>query len=436
MWLIPVPIDASRRRRRIRTVAFLTVPALAVGTVLTACSSDGSDGDGKKRITLEAVGQVGDGPFVPDPQSDARGVSSAGGGGATAGDAPGAFGGTRQASRCDKAQLLKDLAGDRVKAEAWAEARGIPRKTIEDHVNGLTPAVLMHDTLVTNHNYDDGTTRSYQAVLQAGVAVLVDAYGKPAVKCNCGNPLREPDASVDVRASEYNGKRWEGFAVATVTVITPRPAAKGPMKTIPLVDTEQKDKVFHREVGNDGAHDSPPVPRPPTPSRTPGTPPSTGGTPSSPAGATPSGPASSPGSSGSPSRPPSDDPFPDKPPSGKPSSGKPSSRGPSSPSGPSVPSVPAVPSRPSVPSTAGSPPGQSVRPPSAPHEPPARPSAPREPSRPAPPRTASPPAERPARPPSAERSAPRGPSEERKPDTQRREPTREDTSYPQGGTRT
>ncbi|MGK5639341.1 DUF6777 domain-containing protein [Streptomyces sp. URMC 126] len=454
MWLIPVPIDTAsrRKRRRIRAAVVLTVPVLAVGPALTACSSDDSGGDAKKKsITLEAVGQAGDGPFVADPRSDVRGVSSADGGGATDGDAPGAFGGTRQTSRCDKAQLLRDLAGDPVKAKAWAAARGVPEPEIQAHVTGLTPAVLMHDTLVTNHNYDgDGKTRAYQAVLQAGVAVLVDAYGKPAVKCNCGNPLREPDSSVDVRDSTFNGRRWEGFAVATVTVIRPRPAEKGPMKAIPLVDTERKDRMFHREVGDDGTHDSAPAPRPPTPSRTPGAPgtgapstadssaPSSGSSSgsSAPGSSGPSGPGSS-GPTDTSSRPPTGRPTP---PSRGPTPGGPSSRGSSSlgssarPPTTHTPPTPRAPSAPHVPSKAPSVTVPTHAAPTTAHGSGARPSAPRPVT---PPHTASPPAARPAGPPSSGGySAPRAPSEERPAQPQRRETAREDTPNPPRGTGT
>ncbi|MGI5336405.1 DUF6777 domain-containing protein [Streptomyces sp. CA-181903] len=451
MRLEPVPNDTAsrRKRRRLRAAAVLAVPVLAIGPALTACSSDGSGGgDRKKTIALEAVGQTGDAPFVSDPHSDVRGVSSTDGGGTTVGDSPGAFGGTRQVSRCDKAQLLKDLAGDPVKAKAWAEARGIAEPAIREHVDGLTPAILMHDTLVTNHDYDgDGRTRAYPAVLQAGVAVLVDAYGKPAVKCNCGNPLREPDSSVNVRGAAFDGRRWEGFAVATVTVVLPRPADKGPMKAIPLVDTERKDRMFHREVGDDGSHDSAPTPRPPTPSHTSGTGtgspapdgsgPSSG--PSAPSSSDSSAPsASSDASSDAASRPPSDGPSASahgSAPNGPSPDGS-SSRPPSTPRIPSTPHVPTAPHPPSKqPSVV---PPTHAAPTTAPHESAVKPSAPLMATPPRPPRTAPPPEARPAEPPSAGggHSAPRAPSEERQSDPQRRETTREGTANPARGTGT
>ncbi|KNB52329.1 DUF6777 domain-containing protein [Streptomyces caatingaensis] len=289
----PARSQAARRRRR-TVVVWLAVPALATAA-LTACSS--SDGPGGKggdaTVALEGVGNPGDAPFLKAPDSDVRGVSSAGGGGRTDATAPGAFGGTRQATRCDKAQLLKELAADPQKARAWSKARGIPEQDIERHVTGLTAVVLLHDTLVTNHNYvGGGVTRSYQSVLQAGMAVLVDAYGKPAVKCNCGNPLRQPDSGVDARKARYEGTRWEGFAAAVVTVVQPRPEAQGPMKRLPLADVQDRGKGFEREVGDDGKRDSRPVPLP-APS------PATGG-PSQPGGPS-QGPSSPGSSSGAPS---------------------------------------------------------------------------------------------------------------------------------------
>ncbi|WP_344960877.1 DUF6777 domain-containing protein [Streptomyces thioluteus] len=345
----PVPPEAARRRRN--TVVWLTVPVLAAATGLTACTSSDSSGkgdenNGNRVVTLEGVGEPGDAPFLKAPDADVRGVSSAGGGGRTDATAAGAFGGTRQVTRCDKVQLLKELASDAEKAAAWAKARGISPQDIQGHVTGLTAVVLLHDTLVTNHNYvGGGRTRAYSSVLQAGMAVLVDAYGKPAVKCNCGNPLRQPDSEVNAEQVRYTGTRWEGFAAAVVTVVQPRPESQGPMKHIPLADVEDRGKAFEREVGDDGKRDSKPVPMPtptakpptaggtspggsapgttPPGSSSPGTPgtgtPGTGtpGTPTTPPRPTPTGPAPT-------------DPTPTVPSSKSPSSKSPSSKAPSS----------------------------------------------------------------------------------------------------------
>jgi hypothetical protein len=44
---------------------------------------------------------------------------------------------------------------------------------------------------VTNHAFLNGRVIAYQAILQAGTAVLVDKYGRPVARCRCGNPLTE-----------------------------------------------------------------------------------------------------------------------------------------------------------------------------------------------------------------------------------------------------
>lgn len=67
-------------------------------------------------------------------------------------------------------------------------------------MRSLQPVVLMHDTWVTNHGYRDGRAVPFQSVLQAGTAVLIDAYGVPRVQCGCGNPL---------------APRWTGYVVPT-----------------------------------------------------------------------------------------------------------------------------------------------------------------------------------------------------------------------------
>ncbi|MEV5506745.1 DUF6777 domain-containing protein [Streptomyces orinoci] len=256
--------------RRTPSLTLLTAGVLAGVTLAAGCSA--SSGPAKEtKVALEGVGVVGDGPFVPSPHSDLRGVASLGGGGETSGDARGAFGGTRRSSQCDKDQLIGQLTADPVKAKAWAGIRGVDAGAIGPYVRGLTPVVLLHDTLVKNHNYEgSGRTYAYLSVLQAGVAVLVDPYGRPAVKCNCGNPLGSPDTPAK---PSYQGARWAGFQGAAVTVIRPRPAEKGPLSSIPLVDPFERSRAFDRAVGNDGTRDSKPFSwTPPVGSASPGSP--------------------------------------------------------------------------------------------------------------------------------------------------------------------
>ncbi|CAM5318292.1 hypothetical protein SABIM44S_00302 [Streptomyces abikoensis] len=287
----------SARRRRLRLVALLTLPALIGGASLAGC---GSGGKKSLQLVLEAVGEAGAFPFAEHPDTDLRGVRTAvRGGGERAGDARGTFGGVQGATRCDKASLIKQLTDDPEKARAWAGVKNIDENRIGDYINGLTETSLESDTLVKNHDFRDGEASEYLSVLQKGVLVLVDDYTGPAVKCNCGNPLQEPDTAVDTKAASYTGTRWETFAAAEVIVIKARTKEQGPVKQIPLVDPFQGDKAFDRGVGSDGSKDSKPFHWDP-PKTAPGTPgaPGTTGTPGSPGSSR--GSAGSQGSAGSP----------------------------------------------------------------------------------------------------------------------------------------
>ncbi len=108
------------------------------------------------------------------------------------GDTPGLYGGSKQPTVCDVdklEQFLTDPRNDQ-KAQAWSRALKISTDRIPDYLDRLTPVLLRHDTLVKNHDYKKGKAVPYDSLLQAGIAILVDAQGRPAVKCSCGNPLR------------------------------------------------------------------------------------------------------------------------------------------------------------------------------------------------------------------------------------------------------
>jgi hypothetical protein len=133
------------------------------------------------------------------------------------GNSPGLYGGTRDNSSCDAARMVEFLTRNPDKARAWARVLGLSPAGISAYVGRLTPVVLRSDTRVTNHGFRNGRATSFQAVLQAGTAVLVDDRGVPRVRCACGNPLTEP---VAVRSTpRYTGTRWAGFNPVTVVVI-------------------------------------------------------------------------------------------------------------------------------------------------------------------------------------------------------------------------
>jgi hypothetical protein len=177
------------------------------------------------------------------------------------GDTPGLYGGSRDVGTCDVEQLVAFLTDDANadKAEAWAEVHGIEVDEIEDFIRSLTPVRLRFDTRVTNHGFVDGAANGFQSILEAGTAVLVDDEGVPRVKCNCGNPLTEPedagdvgdDEALDLEALAQNpDDAWEDFDPEQVVVVE----SGDQLDEFVLVDIDTGE-LFARPVGSDGDAD-------------------------------------------------------------------------------------------------------------------------------------------------------------------------------------
>jgi hypothetical protein len=166
-----------------------------------------------------------------------------------AGAWPGLFGGTRDRATCDRDQLVTFLEANPAKARAWAGVIGVPVADIRSYVNGLTPVILQRDTRVTNHGFRDGRATPIQSILQAGTAVLVDEYGVPRVKCNCGNPLGEPRALA--ARTRYTGTRWPTFSPANVIRVT----VDVKVSVFILVDVSGGEPIS-RPVATDGDEDA------------------------------------------------------------------------------------------------------------------------------------------------------------------------------------
>ncbi len=293
--------------------ALVVVAGLLAGGGAVGCSSPA--GRTAAKVALEAAGVIAASPFAQDANADLKGVKAV-----TGARSRGAFGGTPGTTRCDKAKLIGQITADRVKAEAWAKIRGVAVDRIADHIKGLIEEIVPEDTLVKNHNYQgDGKTVAYPSVLQAGTAILRQRDDEsPAVKCNCGNPLLQPDKNIDREKSTYVGQRWESFQVTQITVIVVRDADEGPRKKVQYVDVRHPDRGFDRPTGTDGSADSTPYPVPP-----PKAPPSPSRSASGSGSASPSG-SESPSASDSPSS--------GTPSTGGPTTSKPPSVAPSSPS--------------------------------------------------------------------------------------------------------
>lgn len=151
--------------------------------------------------------------------------------------------------------------GARARAAAWAEAAGLDSPDeIPGYIDNLTPVRLRLDTRVTSHRYSGGEAEPYQALLQAGTAVLVDRSGVPAVKCDSGNPLGEPaevgdldqETALDVEAIATEPDQvWERFNPEQVATITPANNEVAPFVLTDLASEE----LLERAVGTDGNQD-------------------------------------------------------------------------------------------------------------------------------------------------------------------------------------
>lgn len=165
------------------------------------------------------------------------------------GNWPGLYGGTRDNASCDKEQLIGFLLDNPDKARAWAGVLDLDVDDIATYVRSLTPVILQRDTRVTNHGFRNGRATPLQAVLQAGTAVLIDAYGVPRVKCGCGNPLLEP---VPTRATPvYTGDPWPTFTPVNIVNIT----VDVEVTNFVLVDVSGGEP-FERPPGSDGDEDA------------------------------------------------------------------------------------------------------------------------------------------------------------------------------------
>lgn len=217
-------------------------------------------GRGSGEIFLEPAASAGADPFDAKVDSlalaanaqpiDRTNVAGAAGGTVSRrGGEPGLYGGTRSVSSCDVEQLVAFLQANTAQGQAWAQVQGIGVGDIATYVRSLTPVVLLADTRVTNHGFSQGRATPRQAVLEAGTAVLVDAFGVPRVRCYCGNPLLQP-AAVPVTPA-YSGTRWAGFDPERITVVVQNTSVVTVVTLVDLVTGER----FDRPAGTKGEGD-------------------------------------------------------------------------------------------------------------------------------------------------------------------------------------
>ncbi|MET7985838.1 MULTISPECIES: DUF6777 domain-containing protein [unclassified Streptomyces] len=259
----------------IPTRTFAAACALAAALLVVAgCGGGGGDtapnGSTGGEVVLQPLADRGPDPFTaptdttpatrapvtrtPQPSATGtRGVRS------VSGATPGLYGGTRNTGSCDVGRQIRYLAADRARARAFAELSGISPGSVPDYLRQLTPVVLRADTGVTDHGFAAGQATGFQAVLQAGTAVLVDDRGVPRVRCACGNPLGRPtviDGNPDTR-----GRPWSGYRPAQVVIVTPAPEV---ITDITILDVGDSTWI-ERPVGYEGHRHDHVVPPPESP---------------------------------------------------------------------------------------------------------------------------------------------------------------------------
>ncbi|MET9452997.1 DUF6777 domain-containing protein [Streptomyces cinerochromogenes] len=250
---------------RIPTRSIPTACALILALLAAGCAGSGvKQTKTGELVWLQAAGERGPEPFTePTDTGTPRTGSSRSTARVQPGDAeaplratrslsgatPGLYRGTPRIAGCDVERHVRYLTADEARAGAFAQAAGVPRSALAGYLRRLTPVVLGADTRVTSHAYRDGRAARYQAVLQAGTAVLVDDRGMPRVRCACGNPL-EPPAPTRGGAGA-RGTPWAGYRPNQVVVVTPAPR---PVTSITLVDTAQRTWI-ERRIGPDVRRD-------------------------------------------------------------------------------------------------------------------------------------------------------------------------------------
>lgn len=216
-------------------MGFLLVGAIATVAVLRGGGGGGGGGEALN-VRLVPAADPGASPFTADVSTvsdadvgtvraigaDLLSSATDGSGGLEvqelAADADAPAYGTATEAVCDVYALVAALETDPAALAAWADLMGVEPdiESAATALGRLTPLLLAHDTAVTNRACDGGTARTFQAILQAGTAVLVDGSGTPRVKCSCGNPLLPPAITGSV---QIEGDPWEGFDERTVVAI-------------------------------------------------------------------------------------------------------------------------------------------------------------------------------------------------------------------------
>ena len=275
---------------RVALIAAAVVAAVVLAVVFTRSDGGSTAAGGDGEVFLQAAGKTGPDPFTestakdssvpPVPASPTGSSEPANAVRGVDGGAPGLYGGTRNVSSCDVEKQVKALQSDPAKNKAFASVAGVQPSGVPAYLRALTPVQLRMDTRVTNHGYRDGAATSYQAVLQAGTAVLVDGHGVPRTRCACGNPLTPPVAQQT--APKRTGDTWSSYRPSNVVVVAPSTTV---INVFVIYDADHHDWIGrHRgDTGHKDHRTDPPARPSPSVTMSTPTPPTSPSTPTSPA---------------------------------------------------------------------------------------------------------------------------------------------------------
>ena len=182
----------ARRRLNWPTAALVSAVIASVAALLLGCGggSDQSTAAAQEEtqtVSFQKPEDPGPDPFTEPADVDGEETVRV--------SAPGEeqpFGGSGSNRVCDRDKLIRFLEANPERMREWARVLGVsPTFTaVKKYIATLHPVTLTRDTQVTNHAFQEGHAVAFQAILQAGTAVLVDKYGTPVVRCYCGNPLK------------------------------------------------------------------------------------------------------------------------------------------------------------------------------------------------------------------------------------------------------
>ena len=192
-------------------IAIGVAVAIGIGVLIGVLVAGGGDEAEAEEVQLVSTTEPGANPFTPPVAPETPPPN-------TVAPAQPPYGGTGDNTLCDREGLITFLTdpANAAQASEWARVLAIQVSEIPTYVRDLVPTTLASDTRITNHTFENGKAVGFQAVLQSGTAVLVDVYGKPVVRCRCGNPLLPPK---EVKSPTYTGTKWTGFDPTTIVVI-------------------------------------------------------------------------------------------------------------------------------------------------------------------------------------------------------------------------